>query len=183
MYTYQYNQLMEKKIKKIIMTALALIIVAASTEAMAQPKAVLGLGGGVITSGSVPGGGINLTMNRAESPLAFGITGEYYTKSGATNVPIGVVGMYQASNESGKATFFLGAGPGLIYLKTSVTVPILGTISASTTKAMATGLAGVRLSLNEKIGVFVKGQFYRAITSGAKNNISIGGGLAINLGS
>ena len=59
---------MEKKMKKIIMTALALIIVAASTEAMAQPKAVLGLGGGVITSGSVPGGGINLTMNRAESP-------------------------------------------------------------------------------------------------------------------
>jgi hypothetical protein len=132
----------------------------------------------VITSGTVPGGGVNLTINRADSPLAFRITGEYYKKGAGTNVPIGVVGMYQASNESGKATFFLGAGPGLIYLKTSI-----GAFSASTTKAMATGLAGVRLSLNEKIGVFVKGQFYRALTSGAKNSLSIGGGIAINLGS
>jgi hypothetical protein len=50
-HAYSCNQPVEKKMKKIIMTAMALIIVAASTEAMAQPKAVLGLGGAIVKCG------------------------------------------------------------------------------------------------------------------------------------
>ena len=157
--------------KKIIIVAMALFLVASTSDAMAQSMATLRLGGGVITKGSVPGGGLNLTLNKAESPLALGITAELYSKSGTRQVPIGVLGMFQKSNESDKVTFFVGAGGGIISIKAGGT----------STKGMATGLAGLPFYFSEKAGVYAKCQFYRAITSGATNSFSVGGGIAIAL--
>lgn len=162
--------------KKLLLAVLALMMIASYSDAFAQ-KATLRLGGGIITDGTVPGGGLGLVINREDNPLAFGITGEFYSKSGAKTIPAGVVGLYQKANENGNMKVFFGVGGGVFYSKVSI-----GAFSASTTKGMATGLGGVQFDFSPKAGVYVKGQYYRALTSGAANTISIGGGIAINIG-
>ena len=52
-------------------------------------------------------------------------------------------------------------------------------------RKLGDGNSGARnafFQISPKAGVYVKGQYYRALTSGAANTISIGGGIAINIG-
>ena len=167
--------------KKLLIAALALMMIVSYSDAFAQGKATLRLGGGVITDGTQPGGGLGLDLNMPDKPISIGVTTEFYKKSGVTTLPVGVLALLKKTNENGKVTLLLGAGSGLVYSKVEVT--FLGTtVSASTTKALITALGGIQFNFSEKAGFYVKGQYYRAITSGASNLVGIGGGIAIALG-
>jgi hypothetical protein len=164
-----------KIMKKLLLAAVALMMVMATTPAFAQ-KAVVRLGGGIITDGTQPGGGIGLDITRSDNPVAFGFTGEYFTKSGVTTIPISVLGMYRKANSSGKMAVFFGGGGGYALTK----VKIAG-ISVSANKPLASGIGGAVFNVSPKVGIFVKGQYYR-IFSVNFNYFSVGGGIAINIG-
>jgi hypothetical protein len=159
--------------KKLLMAALALTMVMAVSTAYAQPKATLRLGGGIITDGSVPGGGLGLDITRSDNPIAFGFSGEFYSKSGVKTIPIAVTGMFRKTSSNGKATVFFGAGGGYAIYKVA---------GVSFNKPLASGLGGVIINATPKVGIFVKGQYYR-IFSVNTNQLAVGGGIAINVGS
>ncbi|MDP6040254.1 MAG: hypothetical protein QGG64_17010 [Candidatus Latescibacteria bacterium] len=71
------------------------------------------------------------------------------------------------------ADFYLGAGSGIIYSKASV-----AGFSASTTKALATGVVGLNFKASESMGIYAEIGFDRALTSGATNLFSARAGIS-----
>jgi len=72
-----------------------------------------------------------------------------------------------------QADFYFGGGSGLIYSKVSI-----GAASASTTKALGTGVAGINFKASESFGIFGEVGIDRALTSGAKNNFGARVGIS-----
>lgn len=160
--------------KKLLLTAMALIFVVSASTAYAQNQATLRIGGGVMTGdnpSTSPGGSAGLDIKLADKDAAFGLGVEFFSKSGLKITPVTVGAMYAKMTENEKATFFFGGGGGI--------TNVSGT--GGFTKFTATGTGGVTIHASPKVGLFVKGQYYRVFSTAALNLYSITGGIAFRL--
>ena len=153
-----------------------MLVLVTGLVATANAQPVFRVGGGLIFDGTIWGGGAAVDLPMSDKPFGLTIQTEYYKKSGITTMPVRVMAIYRAeANE--KAEFYFGGGSGIYYSKVSI-----GTLSASTTKALGTGVAGILFEASESFGVFAEVGLDRALTSGASNDfgarvgISFGGG-------
>ena len=161
--------------KKLMIFAIAAVMCAAMvSQADAQPT--FRVGGGLIFDGTVWGGGAAVDMPLGDRPFGLGLSTEYYKKSGVTFMPVRVLAMIK--NPAGdQADFYAGVGSGIYYSKVSV-----AGFSASTTKALATGVAGINFRATESFGVYGEVGYDRALTSGASNDISARVGISFGGG-
>ena len=132
-----------------------------STVAHTDAQTIFRIGGGVITDGTQPGVGIALDLPMGHKAYGISISADYYTKSGETIAPLRGIALYQIP--SGVVDFYVGAGTGIIYSKKTK----LG-FTFSSTKALATGVAGLRFR-----AFYAETGFDSALTSDLKNLISI----------
>lgn len=160
--------------KKLMIFAIAAVMCAAMvSQADAQPT--FRVGGGVIFDGTIWGGGAAVDFPLGDRPFGLGISSEYYKKSGVTFMPVRVLAMYKTPAGE-QADFYVGAGSGIHYTKVS----ILNT-SASSTKALATGVAGLNFKASESFGIYGEVGFDRALASNYDNKISARVGISFGM--
>ena len=151
-----------KKVSVIIVTAAVIL----TMFSVADAQVALRAGGGMIFDGSQPGGHVSVILPFSSKPAGVMVSAEYYKKSGITTIPVAARGLYNL--EAGKkADIYIGIGSGLIYSKTEV-----GTISVSSTKALFSGVGGLKINSSESVGFFGEVSLERALTSGAGNNLA-----------
>jgi len=92
-------------------------------------------------------------------------------------VPVSARGLYNV-NVGEKADVYLGLGSGLIYTKREIPG---STASASSTKMLFSGVGGLKINMNEKLGLFGEVSLERALTSGADSNLAGKVGIAFTL--
>ena len=157
--------------KKLAVFAIA-VVMCLGMMAQADAQPTFRVGGGFIFDGSQPGGGVAIDLPMSDKPYGITIAAEYYKKSGVSTVPVRGLAMYQApAGET--ANFYFGVGGGLIYSKVSI-----AGVSASTTKGLASGVAGLKFSVSESMGFYGEVGYDRAVTSGAKNLLSARAGIS-----
>lgn len=159
--------------RKLLFVVLALLLVGSFSTAYA---ADIRLGGGVIFDGTVWGGGMAIDIPVGDRPFVATIGADYYKKAPVTGIYVPVMAVYKT--EAGEnAQIYIGAGSGLGYAK----IDVLG-VSASSTKALASGVAGINIKIGEKMGIFAEANYYRMMTSGADNDLAAKAGISFSLG-
>lgn len=153
-----------------ILAALLCVGLFAAQAEAAGP--VFRVGGGVIFDGTIWGGGAAVDIPMSDKPFGISISTEYYKKSGLTVMPVRVVAMFKTP-ASDQADFYFGAGSGIYYSKLKI-----GTVSASTTKALGTALAGINFKASDSFGIYGEVGLDRALTSGASNNFAARVGIS-----
>jgi hypothetical protein len=101
---------------------------------------------------------------------------------------VGATVLYKAPFSERYGVVFFGVGGGL-FIARGTRIPVydiagnvIDTISNSVTDPMITAGGGLTLDLSDTIGFFVQGRWFRAFTSGSKNEMSAHLGLSFQLG-
>ena len=153
----------------------AALAFALMTCSAADGQLALRAGGGMIVDGSQPGGHASLVLPFSDKPAGLMVAAEYYKKNGITTIPFSARGLYNL-NVGAQADIYLGIGSGLIYTKTD-----LGVASASSTKMLFSAVSGLKINMNEVLGLFGEVSMERALTSGADNNLAAKVGIALTV--
>jgi|GEM_PF-2790384 len=152
--------------------ALAAMLVLASVS-MAQAAGAptkqieLGLSGGVAVptdAGVDLGfGGQVYGLYRADEKLGFGAGVGFHTfsitgVSGASDSDIEIQALLKAGLGDSATKPYILVGAGLDIISTSITLPIIGTVSGSTSDPMVSGGLGIQFPAGDSLNIFIQGQ-------------------------
>ncbi|MBS14674.1 MAG: hypothetical protein CME19_24185 [Gemmatimonadetes bacterium] len=158
------------------MKKICLVFVCGALLGVAQP--VLGQvelrgGAGMIFDGTQPGIHGSLILPFSSKPAGLLASVDYYKKSGVTTVPVTARGLYNINvGESTKAYF--GVGSGVIYISTGT-----GFLQDSSTKAIMSGVFGIKGKAEGAFGFFGQVSVERALTSGASTELAAQAGVYV----
>ena len=157
--------------KKILIAVVALLMLGSFATVQAGGVNVK-VGGNAIFDPTNYGGGVAIDFSLGEDkPYGASVGVDFYKKSGITSIMVPVVAMYKAPAGE-KADVYFGAGSGIYRVSNG----------GSSTKAMATGVAGLNFKASDAVGIFAEVKYYRAFVSGAQNKIGAAAGISFSLG-
>lgn len=175
---------------RVLMGLAVVVLLTGRSEAQVDVK----VGGGMLLDNSRWGGHLSVDIPIGDlHPTYLSPFVEFYRTTPApgihiNEIPIGASLLYKAPFSEQYGVVFFGVGGGLYLARgTSIDITnaagnVIDTISNSTTNAIVTAGGGLMVDVSDSMGFFVQGKWFRAFTSGSKNEVSLHVGLSFKLG-
>ncbi|MCZ6635122.1 MAG: hypothetical protein O7G87_17120 [bacterium] len=108
---------------------------------------------------------------------------EFYSKDQINEIPIGATLLYKAPFSDLVGTVFFGVGGGVLLARSpTLTIPGIGTFKISETQGIISAGGGLRIDIQERIGIFAQARWFKAFAPGSKNQVSVHIGLHFDVG-
>lgn len=163
-----------KMFMRVVVGFVAVLLLMGQSEAQVDVK----VGGGLLLDNSRWGGHLSADIPIGDThPTYLSPFVEFYRTDlgGGANlneIPVGVNLLYKAPFSEQYGVVYFGIGGGM-FLARGV---------ASATEPMVTAGGGLLLDASDSIGIFAQGRWFRAFTTGSKNEMSLHVGLSFRLG-
>jgi len=162
-----------KTFMRVLMGVAVVALLVGQSEAQVEIK----VGGGLILDNSRWGGHVSVDIPVGDTnPTFLSPFAEFYRTSlggGAhiNEMPIGANLLYKAAFSEQYGVVYFGVGGGLF----------LARGAASATEPMVTAGGGLTVDVSETLGIFAQGRWFRAFTTGSKNDVSLHVGLSFKI--
>jgi hypothetical protein len=179
---------------KIFMRVLMGLAVVVLLTGQANAQVDVRVGGGMLLDNSRWGGSLAVDIPIGDlHPTYLSPFVEFYRSTPApgihvNEIPLGASLLYKAPFSEQYGVVYFGVGGGM-FLARGTSIPItnaagniIDTISISATNAIVTAGGGLNVDVSDSMGLFVQGKWFRAFTSGSKNEVSLQVGLSFRLG-
>lgn len=179
-----------KTLRHVLVGMVAFVLLVGQSEAQVDVK----VGGGLLLDNTRWGGHLSVDIPIGDThPTYLSPFVEFYRSSPGPNfhvneIPIGANLLYKAPFSEQYGVVFFGIGGGM-FLARGTNIPIfdaggnlIDTVSSSATEPMITAGGGLTMDASDALGFFVQGRWFRAFTTGSKNEVSLHAGLSFRLG-
>ena len=169
----------EKCMRYVILLCLSLLAFPIQADATS-----IKVGGGTLFDPSRLGGHLSIEIPLGDDyPTYLAPYVELYRKDKINEIPIGAILLYKAPLSDLIGTVFFGVGGGVLLARGPTwDIPGLGTFKISATEGIISAGGGLRIDVQERIGIFVQARWFKAFASGSKNQVSAQIGLHFDIG-
>jgi hypothetical protein len=175
---------------RVLMGLVVMVLLVGQSGAQVDVK----VGGGLLVDQSRWGGHLSVDIPIGDTyPTYLSPYVELYRSTLApgihlNEIPVGANLLYKAPFSEQYGVVFFGIGGGM-YLARGTSIPItdfsgnvIDTISNSASEPMITAGGGLLVDVSDSMGLFVQGRWFKAFTTGAKNEVTLHVGLSFKLG-
>jgi len=178
-----------KTFMRVLMGIVVVVLLVGQSEAQIDIK----VGGGLILDNTRWGGHLSVDIPIGDThPTFLSPFVEFYRSTPGPNfhineIPLGANLLYKAPFSEQYGVVFFGIGGGL-FLARGTSFPVydlagnvIDTVSSSVTEPMITAGGGLTIDMSETLGIFAQGRWFRAFTTGSKNDVSLHVGISFKL--
>lgn len=179
---------------KTVIRILAGLAVVVFLTGQSQAQVDVKVGGGMLVDNSRWGGHLSVDIPIGDlHPTFLSPFVEFYRKAlgggdHLNEIPFGASLLYKAPFSEQYGVVYFGIGAGMFLARgpsvnvTNAVGNVIDTVSISATNAIVTAGGGLNVDVSDSMGLFVQGKWFRAFTSGSKNEVSLHVGLSFRLG-
>lgn len=164
-----------KTLIRVLMGLTLVVLLSGQSAAQVDVK----VGGGLLVDNTRWGGHLSVDIPVGDTyPTYLSPFIEFYRTSLApgsnlNEIPVGASILYKAAFSEQYGVVFFGVGGGMF----------LARGAASASEPMVTAGGGLMFDVSDSMGLFVQGKWFRAFTTGSKNEVSLHVGVNFRVGS
>jgi len=172
---------------RVLMGLVVMVLLVGQSGAQVDVK----VGGGLLVDQSRWGGHLSVDIPIGDTyPTYLSPYVELYRSTLApgihlNEIPVGANLLYKAPFSEQYGVVFFGIGGGMYLARGTVkdaSGNVIDGVSISATEPMITAGGGLLVDVSDSMGLFVQGRWFKAFTTGAKNEVTLHVGLSFKLG-